>query len=306
MSDTWSVTWLPAARDALVQLRGQGTTDAGGLPVPALSTLDATSVLSQLTRAALGQLGRLAYEGFGPACPAAWIDASKAVLSGNADGYWDQNDHFDPLGQNLALASDTLDAAGYLAGFPSPSGNASMRSPTHYTLESEWGPAYSGFVSNEAEANGYNPEGATLGHDKRVYSIYTNNQFDEGGQIMEMRSLVAAHQRACDAIASGATQSPDMTTAMSANALQAFWSALVQVGTALDVLSDVPPRPPTAEVLKQLADDAAKFVGDAVATAANAAGRVTAEALQGFAGGIGIYGLAAIVGVLAVYFAVKV
>lgn len=288
----WSSTWLPAARDALVALRGQGATDAVGLPVPALSAVDATGVLAVMTKSILVQLNRLKSGGQGCAVWADRVDSDGHLASFPAEVYAPTGG--DPTSSpSSQIDTPTIDAPKYLAAFPPPidasSPKAWLRSVVDYSTNGgaeAWAQAYAGNV--------------TVGH---VYTLYTPNQYDESGQVFEMRELVDAYQRTCDAIASGALTSSDVSQSMSTEALVAFWSAVTQVGASLDVLADVPPRPPTVEVLKQAVDDAAQFIGDAVAEAGNVAGRVIEQATKGFFEGIGGYGIAVAVGVLAIYLA---
>lgn len=297
---TWSTDYLPQARGALTDLRGPGPTDGLGLAVPALSVIDATSVLAVLTKGVLVQLNRWSSGDFGPAARTYLLDDNGA-FNRSANG-----------------PAATLKATDYLAGFPPPTGatqsGSYYRSPQDYTLwgnvgaasgdtgaatdmATAWGQAFAGTAP---DGSGYISPGTA------VYCVYMPNGYDDpSGQLFETRELVNAYQRACDAIAAGAATGPDMTVPMPSDAQLAFWNALLQVGASLDTLADVPPPPPTSQVLAQAIDDAATFVGQAIAAGANVAGEVVGNAAKGIAQGLGVWGIAAAIAALAVFFAVR-
>jgi hypothetical protein len=279
---TWN-DWMVSARVALNAINGQGPVDALGLPVPLVSVVQATGLLGGMTRSILSQLDRLHPPGLGCAV------VSDVV---STEGKWD-----DASLNNVGL---TMEAKDYLSAYPPPpasvgAGRAWLRSRVNYADPSVepggWEVAYAG---QPRTPGGY------------IYTTYTPNQYDDtSGQLAELHNLVAAYQRCCDAIAAGALSGADMSSPMDNASLLALWSAMGQVASSLDTLSDVPPRPPTGEVLQQAMNDAAEFVGDALAKAANVAGEVVGQAAKGVFGGLGFYGIAAVIGVLAIYFALN-
>lgn len=298
----WSTDWLPAAREVLNALRGQSVEDANGLWIPSLSVLDSTAVLAQMTRGILGQLDRLRYGDSGPAALSSHVDSEGALRvrgSANELGQWD--------GSYVQPDKTFLSGREYLAAFPpppsssdgSPAGKPWFRSRHDYRTVTAIDPSVAAAAWADALAG--NLVEASVG----VYVVYTPDYHDDtSGQLSEHHELIAAYQRGCDAIAAGALSGPDMSQPMPGDALLAFWSALSQVAASLDTLQDVPPRPATMQVLSDALDTAAQYVGDAVATAANTAGQVIGQTAKGFLSGLGLYGVAAIVGVLAIYLAV--
>lgn len=303
---TWN-DWLVAARPALSSIRGDGPTDSLGLAVPALSVIDATATLAQMTRGVLTQIGRLAPSGLGPAV------LSTAV---NTDGYWAEatsnpgasfigqlsGTNVDPAVIDKLRSALTISAQDYLSGYPPPSyldqhTQAWLRSRVDYGATDADIPRYGTWT--EALAEGPRDPGGG------IYTLYTPNRNDNvSGQLALMRQLVADYQHACDAIAAGAIGAADMSAPMVNAALLDFWSALGAVAADLDTLADVPPRPATIEVIQGALNDAGKYIGEGIAIVANTAGQVVGEATKGLLSGIGAYGIAAMVGVLAIYFAV--
>lgn len=301
---SWSADWEPTARAALIALRGQGATDARGLPLPALSVTDAISTLGIVIQSMIIQLGR----------PMSDVDHACARTDRVTDGVFDR----DAPGSNVY----TVAAKDYLTYYPPPPGTGSLwqRSPTAYSV---WSAAVSldptvsdnaaGVAAWGVAAAGTDPSGATnsvTGYasevlpGQAVYQPFTPNGYDDtAGQLLELKQMVDSYQHACDAIASGASTQTDMTARMSYETAAAFWSGLMQVLASLDTLSDVPPRPATGEILEQALNDAADAIGKAAAKIANVAGNVVGNAARGALEGIGISGAA--IGVLVVYLVLR-
>lgn len=283
MSSSWSSDWLVAARTALVALRGQsGGDDAAtdGLPLPALSVTDGISVLAQMTSSILSQLGRLATSG---AMRADYVDINGVFLA-------DQIAGMDP-GSSITLRE-------YLAAYPPPDAVGSpqkwLRSPTDYNAAAD-----SGIVGDDAirVAWATATTGGATGP-SAAYTIYTTDKYDASGQLEQLRQLVDDYQHACDAIANGALTQADMASPMSTTAIAAFWHSIGSIAGDLDALSDVPPRPATEEVLQVALDDTARVIGETAGKIANIAGNVAGNAARGFTEGIGLSGVAFVVGVL--------
>lgn len=299
----WSSDWIPAAREALNALRGSNVEDANGLSVPALSVVDSTAVLAKLTGNVLMQLDRLRDGSNGPAALSTLVDSEGVT-------HWP---YAGPMGSSPLNSGDGyveadklfLSGREYLAAYPPPpNDDGTMAAQPWFRSRHDYRTATavdsSVAAAAWADALAGNLVEATVG----IYTVYSPEKHDESGQLFEHHELVAAYQRACDAIGAGALTRPDMAQPMANDTMLAFWSALIQVAASLDTLQDVPPRPPTRQVLVEAMDTAAQFIGDAVATAANAAGEVIHQTAKGFFEGLGVYGVAAIVGVLAIYLAV--
>lgn len=300
---TWSSEWFPAARDALVGLRGQGSTDGQGLPIPALSVIDATTVLGQITGAVLGRIRNNRPNG-GAAVRAYYLTDNGTCSDSLTDF-------------GVPRANSTISAEAYLGGFPGPDGTQVwLRSPTDYRLAtdySEYGDAASTAQQIDqlttADAWAQALAGSPPTGHEHIYAPYvlapTGDPVGDTASWMELHELVSAYQRACDAIAAGALAGTDMTAPMDVTSLAATWDAILAIGLSLDTLADVPPPAPLSDALNAASAATAKWLGEQAAAVANLAGNLTKNAAQGFGSGLGVYGVAAVVAAIAIFLAIR-
>lgn len=261
----WSDTWLPHARVALLSIRAaQQSTFGGGLDLPLLSPADCHSLAAQVTRPLANVLSRREWGGSAAAISELWVDPDDGHSFGVAAvGGSYTASAYLAMGQSWALPED-----------PRTYREAWYRRPTSGT--------------------------ATPGDS---WTIYGPNAHSDSAGLHSRRSAIAAWQEMVDAIASACTTVADMSTPLSLECIEAVWHPISRLCDYLDVLSEIPPPPPTGEALAEWANDAAAALGQLAADAANKAGEIGGQLAGGFLGGIGP--LAAGVGVLVVYLALR-